>query len=65
MNSDIQREELINIIKAFSKEEMELFVSYMSDEILWSELIKRYDNAKNTVERVKDVFHSPQDNTRP
>ena len=65
MQGDIQREELVNIIKAFSKEEMELFISYMPDELLWSELIKRYDKIKQTLDRVKDVFHSPQDNTRP
>lgn len=59
--NDIQNEEITNIINGFSEEEKKLFLTLMPDDILWFELRRRFDESKDKLDRVKDVFHSPQD----
>lgn len=59
MMSPMENEEFTNIVSAYSEEQMQIAVQKIPDAMLWDELIRRYYDTKDGIQRVKEALTLP------
>ena len=57
--SPMELEEFTNRVTAMSEEQMQIAVQILPDSMLWNELIRRYYDDKDGLERVKEALTLP------
>lgn len=57
--SPMELEEVTNRVTAMSEEQMQIAVQILPDTMLWNELIRRYYDDKDGLERVKEALTLP------
>jgi hypothetical protein len=55
----MELEEFTNRVTAMSEEQMQIAVQILPDTMLWNELIRRYYDDKDGLERVKEALTLP------
>ena len=59
MMSPMEKEEVVSRITALTEEQMGIAVKILPDNLLWDELIRRYYDKKDGLERVKEALTLP------
>jgi len=59
MMSPMEKEEFVSRITALTEEQMEIAVKILPDTLLWNDLIRRYYDNQDGIERVKEALTLP------
>lgn len=59
MMSPMEFEEFANVVSAYSEEQKIIAVQHIPDTLLWNELIRRFYDNKDGLERVKEALTLP------